>query len=217
MGGRKWTAQVIHLACDIKPIKVVACSGGPDSMAALSFLHQHKVKAAYFHHGTNHGEEAKNFVVRYCHAWKIDLIIGEIKGVKPSNSSPEQFWREERYKFLDSLGLVYTTAHNLNDLAETYIMGCIHGDVLKNMYVEKGLMRRAFLYTPKEELLKWVNDKLIPYVNDPSNFDKHYDRSIIRHDIIPHILKINPGFLKVVKNRSKKVEENRGKEVLSKH
>ena len=44
----------------------VAVSGGPDSMAILDFLsNNHNVTAAYFDHGTDFGEECKNFVKEF--------------------------------------------------------------------------------------------------------------------------------------------------------
>ena len=56
----------------------VAVSGGADSMAVLDFLkNSHEVTVAYYHHGTEHGEEALDLVRKYCTLHELPHIIGK--------------------------------------------------------------------------------------------------------------------------------------------
>ena len=109
----------------------LACSGGVDSMAALDFLRRnHQVNVLHFDHGTEHGRQARQFLERYCTEKQIPLTVGESKGtVPPGPISREEWWREQRYAFLDkffevlaivlqllfqsfTIGNILTTCHN---------------------------------------------------------------------------------------------------------
>ena len=70
--------------------------------------------------------------------------------------------------------------------------------------------------TPKTELVDWCDRKKIPYLVDPSNDSRDHMRNIIRHDMMPIILKVNPGIEKVLKKRVQKVFDVRQKLYKSK-
>ena len=82
----------------------IALSGGPDSMAIADFLlrGKKKVTAFYFNHGTLHGSEAEKFVVDWCLKRNVQLVIGHLTSERNAKKSPEEFWRDERYAFLQS-------------------------------------------------------------------------------------------------------------------
>lgn len=191
---------MLHTNTPIRDIEAIACSGGLDSMAILSFLlrGRHKVKVAYFNHGTEHGAEAETFVRKYCKDNNLDIIVGHIQSEKPKGMSPEMHWRDERYAFLDSLGLNIATAHHLNDAAETYLMSFCTGQA-KLIPTRRGMVCRPFLLTERSELARWVEAGQVPYIEDPSNTDLKYKRNLVRHTILPQILQLNPGFLNVVR------------------
>ena len=86
---------------------IVACSGGIDSMAFVHFLLQgkRKVQLAYFNHDTPHSKNAEIFVKEYAARNKLILTVGRVKGNRKKNQSLEEFWRDERYDFLSSLGI----------------------------------------------------------------------------------------------------------------
>jgi len=203
---------MIRLVGPIKGITAVAVSGGPDSMAALSFIQNANpnIAAIYFDHKTEHGKEAKTFLQSYCESNNITLVIGELAQTKPKQDSWEEFWRTQRYHFLHSLkDHLIATAHHLNDVAETYLWGCAHGTFRFIHYRQpsnnKTNIIRPFLLTPKTKLLAWCHRHSIPYIKDGSNNNLKFTRNRIRHKILPEIEQINPGFLttitKLVKNR----------------
>ena len=188
-------------------INAVACSGGVDSMAILDFLRRARrpITAVYFNHGTEHGKEAQVFVAEHCAKHNIPLLIGKVERDRAKGESLEQYWRNERYRFLESLDMNITTAHHLNDLVETWLFTSFHGKT-KFIPYRRGNVVRPFLLTPKAALEDWCKYKGIDFIQDPSNFDVHHARNRIRHRILPEVQHINPGILKRVASLYRKSE-----------
>ena len=129
----------------------IACSGGIDSMVFAHFLKQGKrrIKLAYFNHDTNHSQKAQEFVENYANENKLELIIGRVNGVKGKRSL-EEFWRDERYDFLNNLGSRFIiTCHHLDDCVETWIMSSLHGHGRLIPYKRGENIFRPFLMTNK--------------------------------------------------------------------
>lgn len=180
-------------------IDAVAVSGGIDSMVLLDFIHNcHDVTVLHFDHGTEFGAPAKKFVEDYCDTKKIPIICGKISGTQPDGKSLEEWWRDERYKFLESFDGTVATAHHLNDAAETYLFSALHGNP-KVIPYERNNVVRPLLITPKTEIESWADRHSVPFMADPSNQDINHPRNRIRKNIMPHVTAINPGFLKVVR------------------
>jgi len=188
------------------PNKVtLACSGGIDSMAVLDFLRngRKKVTVAHFNHRTEHGWEAYEFVKNYCKENDIPFIGGDLEGDKPKDKSWEEWWRDKRYDFLNSLPGPIITAHHLNDVGEWWIFTFLNGNPRLTPY-KNGKIIRPFLLTLRHDMMRWCRINDVPYVDDPQNLNFKYARCRIRHEIIPSALEINPGFLTVV---GKKIKE----------
>jgi tRNA(Ile)-lysidine synthase len=178
----------------------VAVSGGVDSMAAIDFLSQnHKVSCAHFNHGTKHADEAQDFVADFCSSRNIHLHLGFITREKYVSESLEEYWRNQRYKFLESVDGTVVTAHHLGDAVETYVFSALHGKP-KVIPSRRNNIIRPFLLTPKEEFYSWCSRKNIEWIDDPSNFDNKFMRNFIRNKLMPNVLEINPGIHNVVKN-----------------
>lgn len=177
---------------------VVAFSGGVDSVAVVDFLSKkHEVACAFFHHGTENSERALKFVGEFCADRKLPLLLDVLIQDKPKHLSYEEFWRDERYKFLSKLGTVIT-AHHLDDCVETYLWSAIHGKP-KVPNIIRGNIIRPFLTTPKSEFIDWCVRKDLNWCEDLSNEDERYTRNYIRKHLVPHALKVNPGLHKTVK------------------
>jgi tRNA(Ile)-lysidine synthase len=177
----------------------VACSGGVDSMAAVDFLRRcHSVTVAYFDHGTAQATHCKLMLHRYCSQHHLSLITAEIEHTKPKHESEEEFWRNQRYDFLHSIPGCVVTAHHLDDCVETYLFNCMHGKHHTIPHV-RGNVQRPFLTTAKSELISWCVRKSVPWVDDLSNNNLKYMRNLIRHEIVPQALKVNPGLRTVVR------------------
>lgn len=182
----------------------VAFSGGVDSVAVVDFLSKkHDVTCAFFHHGTENSNRALEFVGKFCNERNLALFLGVLNRDKPKDMSHEEFWREERYQYLATLGPVIT-AHHLDDCVETYIWSALHGKP-KVPNLVRGNVIRPFLTTPKKDFVDWCVRKDLEWCEDLSNEDERYTRNYIRKNLVPHALKVNPGLHKTVK---KIVEKN---------
>jgi tRNA(Ile)-lysidine synthase len=176
----------------------IAFSGGVDSVACTDFLsRKHDVTCAFFHHGTENSESAMHFVTDFCTQRNIPLHFGWNRQVStPAGLSAEEHWRNERYKFLKTLGPVIT-CHHLDDCVETYLWSCMHGTP-KTIPLVRDNVVRPFLTTKKEELVSWCMRHDVEWCHDKSNDDTKYIRNYVRKNIVPHALEVNPGLHKVV-------------------
>jgi tRNA(Ile)-lysidine synthase len=202
---------MIHLLGKIPDDITIACSGGSDSMAALHFLNNGKrrVRVAYFDHGTEHGMEAETFVERHCANNGIPYICGRVTSMCEPRQSQEEFWRNSRYEFFTELVGPIVMGHHLDDVAEWWMFSSLRG-YSKLIPYRNGDVIRPFLATTKQELLEWVQRNNIPFIDDPSNRNTKYMRNHIRHNIMPHAFKVNPGLHSVLKK--KLIEDFRHKE-----
>jgi tRNA(Ile)-lysidine synthase len=180
----------------------IAFSGGIDSVVISDFLLNGKrdVTLAFFHHGTINSERAEEFVRKFAEERHVPLRIGRINSKKSKDVSPEEFWRNERYTFLDSLGGPVVTGHHLGDAIETWIFTSLHGES-KLIPYSRGNVIRPFLVTPKEEIRSWASRRNLTWIEDESNSDPKYMRNLIRMAIVPEALKVNPGIGKVLKKK----------------
>ena len=192
------------------PRKVMlAVSGGVDSMATLDFLRRnHEVEVFYFNHGTEYGERAEDLVRRYIMKYNLPFQIrGIAKGTKPKNKSWEEWWREERYKWIDMFSqhhLPVITCHHLDDCVETWVWSSMHGTGKIIPYHRNNVIR-PFRLTRKRDFELWAAMHNVPYLEDDSNADTCYTRNYIRHEMMPHVLRVNPGIHKTI---AKKVKDD---------
>lgn len=178
----------------------IAVSGGLDSMAALDFLRRnHMVSVLYFNHNTEYSNSTESLVKNFCLNNKINFISEKLKDNKPKNKSLEEFWRDQRYGFFNNFkDKKIITAHHLDDVVEWWIFSSING-LPKLIKYSRDNIIRPFLLTEKFELAAWCKNKQVPWAEDLSNCDIKFARNRIRHNIIPEILKINPGIKKNLK------------------
>ena len=179
----------------------VAVSGGVDSMAALDFLRRnHEVTVAYFDHGTDFSRRAFDFLVEYTAQQNLPMMHSKILRDKHRDESWEEYWRNQRYQFLHKLRGTTVTAHHLDDCVETWVMSSMHGTG-KWVPYRKDNVVRPFRLNKKRELELWANLKGVPYLEDDSNTDTCYTRNYVRHEMMPHVLRVNPGIHKTIKKK----------------
>ena len=192
----------------------VACSGGLDSMAALDFLsNNHDVTVVFFDHGTATSREALNHVSVQVKKYDCGFMYGtigfdEMQGsnyrAKRDDESQEEYWRNERYKFFHSINGTVVTGHHLDDCVETWVWSSMHGTGKIIPYANKNVVR-PFRMTRKKDLELWANLKGVAHKEDDTNTDTCYTRNYIRHEMMPHVLRVNPGIHKVI---AKKVKDD---------
>ena len=126
--------------------------------------------------------------------------------VRPSGSGLEAAARDARYKALrqhkEAIGATaILLAHNLNDQAETVLLGLTRGSGLRSisgMRVIDGDLVRPFLAIPKAELEQACRDAGIEFWQDPHNQDPSFTRVRIRQ-LLPTLEKeLGPGIVQAL-------------------
>ena len=186
----------------------VATSGGRDSMALLHFLHENRealncqVLAINIDHCIReHSAADSAFVMDYCKENNIKAYTFKVDAVKLSRDeklSIEAAARDARYNTFEALikkGLVdkIALAHHMYDQAETILLNLLRGcglsgakgmePIRDNKYI------RPMLTVPREEIMGYIDEYAIPYVDDETNEDVNYSRNYIRNVIMPTIRK----------------------------
>lgn len=181
----------------------IACSGGIDSMVFTHFLLQgrKKVNLAYFNHDTQHSHKAQKFVENYANDNNLNLFIGRVKGTKGKRSL-EEFWRDERYDFLQRIGSDYTiTCHHLDDCVETWLMSAFHGQCKLIPFQRNENIFRPFLMTSKKAIKEYAERKGVEWCEDPSNQKTNFMRNHVRHKVMPQVLMVNPGIRNTIRKK----------------
>mgnify|MGYP000252872996 CR=1 FL=1 len=190
---------------------VIALSGGADSVCLLSLLADMreefglKLRSLHVHHGLR-GEEADrdaDFSQKISEAFHVPchMIKADVKQYASENGlSEEEAGRLIRYQALEESGrnweketkrpVKIAVAHHSRDQAETILLNLFRGSGLGGLkgipYVRENIIR-PLLDAEKEEILAYLEEKEISWVNDSSNDTDHYARNRIRSHILPAV------------------------------
>jgi len=126
--------------------------------------------------------------------------------------------RDCRYKFFEEIMRKhgYKTlilAHQLNDRFEWFLMQLAKGAGLKELIAmpeweerEWYKIYRPFFNTPREEIIKFLDEKKVKFFIDKSNYDLKYKRNFIRHNFSDKFIKL---FSNGVKKSFEYLEEDK--------
>jgi len=198
-----------HTSC------VVACSGGADSTALLLLTallcrkNGGSLTAVHLDHGlrAESGADAR-FVAGLCEEWHI-LLVSESQDVaalaRESRLGLEEAGRNARYALLEHVreqngARFILVAHQLNDLAEDQLLRLMRGagwPALGGMTAHDPSrhLLRPLLLTPRAELECFLKVCGTLWQVDQSNMEPGTTRNRVRLDILPAMLRENPGYL----------------------
>lgn len=181
----------------------VAVSGGIDSMVALHFLSRARTPTiVHCDHGTAYGAIARKFVESYAQQRHIALNVHEIDTTAKPTNGLENHWRKFRMSVFNSYDAPVITAHHLNDVMESYLMGMANGfPRMIAPYSDEGNMARPFLLWTRKDIEAYAQKHKVPYLEDPSNADTKFTRNYVRHVMMENVLRVNPGFEKVIRKK----------------
>ena len=181
---------------------ICAVSGGADSMALLwaMYLLRDKLgitlECAHFNHQLRDAESERDaaFVRQFCEDFQIPFHYGTEK-VKAGNKGLEAAARDARYSFLKGLPGKIATAHTADDNAETVLMHLIRGTGLKGLggiTPANGNVIRPMLGVTREEVLAFLAEYSVSYVEDSTNGEDAFLRNRLRHHVMPLLKGENP-------------------------
>ena len=201
------THELLHLGAKV----MVAVSGGADSMALLSVLHQLQstyrltLTVAHVNHQLR-GEEAVRdalFVERYTDKLglpfhKVDVDVKALK--RRTGLSPQHAARQLRHDALQSLShsLAAThiaLGHTADDQAETLLMRLLRGGGpagLAGMPAKRIPFIRPLLGVHRDFILEYLRTTGVPWVEDSSNANRSYLRNRVRLDLMPALRGYHP-------------------------
>lgn len=171
---------------------VVACSGGPDSMALLDQLNKQGEDIVVAHVNYKHRDTAdrdENIVKEYCR--KYDIPVRVCYPVHEKGNF--QAWaRDVRYAFFEEVADAFDAkilyvAHQMDDVIETYLFQKNRNMIcdwygLKEKSIRQGYqIIRPLLNFTKSELQQYCNENGVSFGIDESNLTNHYTRNVIRH------------------------------------
>ncbi|MGN6601031.1 MAG: tRNA lysidine(34) synthetase TilS [Ginsengibacter sp.] len=87
------------------------------------------------------------------------------------------------------------TAHHANDNIETLLMNFFKGTGIKGLQgilPKKKKVVRPLLFAKKEEILSFLKENNLEFVEDSSNLSDKYTRNLFRNQLIPSIQKVFP-------------------------
>ena len=164
----------------------VAYSGGPDSTALLHLLakmsidHKLEVKAIHVNHNLSKESKAwEDHCKKICSILNIDLTIESVQIISDGGGI-ESASRKARYKIFENLlesGDQILLAHHSDDVAETIFMRLLRGTGVDGLEgpkftreIGKGRLIRPLLKITKKEILNYLVENNIQYIEDDSNF-----------------------------------------------
>ena len=204
----------------VQPGDMVICavSGGADSVALLfsMYLLREKLKitlgAAHFNHRLR-GEESDRdeaFVRELCDRYDIPLMVGS-GNVVAGEKGLEAAAREARYAFLETLSGKIATAHTADDNAETVLMHLVRGTGLKGLggiSPVRGNVIRPMLQVTREQVIAFLEEYHLSFVEDSSNQTDAFLRNRLRHHVMPLLRQENPRLAENVSSMAMRLRED---------
>ena len=201
---------------------LVACSGGPDSVALAHLLatvaprRSLTISLAYIHHATRHSAWQDEAVVLRIGA-SLHLEV-DVRAIEPP-ALDEASLRDARYGALHDLAqqigaTAVATAHHAQDQTETVLLALFRGTGptgLLGMPARRTLdagvdLVRPLLRADPGSLLSYCHAQGLPYAVDPTNDDSDLRRNAIRaalYELRPYF----PGMDEAVARAVMLVEE----------
>ena len=215
-------------------VVLVGVSGGADSVAMLLALSRLRPESAagqlvvgHLNHqlrGTE-SDADEDFVRALAERLRLQSVVHSgfvAETAAQTGRGLEETAREVRHAFLaataERLGARYiTTAHTLDDQAETLLMRLLRGTGLAGLTgipqaraVAGGSIGlvRPMLNVRRSEVVEYLAALGQPFREDSSNTDRAYTRNRVRHDLLPQLARdYNPRIVETLANLATQAEE----------
>ncbi len=194
---------------------IVAVSGGPDSICLMDILADLSAEMdislviAHYEHGLRPEEDTFETDLAEKHAGSLNLPFETQKASGLSHISPslEEKARELRYDFLERTRVKFNAhkiamGHNLNDQAETVLMRLLRGSGMTGLSgippVRDNIIIRPLIEIRREDIIDYLKYRDLEYATDSSNSDIRFLRNKIRLELLPELLKYQPGLVEIL-------------------
>lgn len=207
---------------------LIAISGGLDSIVLTHLLYQLNYTFSLAHcnfklRGLD-SDKDENFVKNEAQKMNIPFFVTAFDTEKFSQEngiSIQMAARDLRYNWFKELIQEHRfdyllTAHHADDNLETFLINFTRGTGLDGLTgipaINNNIIRPLLLFSRKEIEL-YAKENQLKWREDKSNLNTKYLRNKIRHDLVPILKELNPGFLK---SFSKTIQNLQGgKQIIS--
>jgi tRNA(Ile)-lysidine synthase len=186
---------------------LVACSGGPDSTVLLHVLHRLRnelgitLRAASIDHGLRpeSGIEIRQ-VAKLAQSLGVPFTAGAVKLEAPEASLQARA-RELRYAALRDIAAsqsatAIAVGHTRDDQAETVLARLLRGAGIHGL---RGIeprrqdsVIRPLIDCSRAEVRGYAEGRGLPFVDDPSNHQRSFERVRLRHELLPILRSEDP-------------------------
>ena len=198
---------------------MLAVSGGRDSMALLHAMAETRAGdialIATFDHGTGApARDACTLVMREAAARGLDATR---EVMSPTEGRGEERWRAARWRFLARCAHAHdaavVTAHTRDDQLETVVMRLLRNAGPRGLAgmaastpahaashdaatggLDRPAIVRPWLHVSRAAVEAYVRAHRVPFVDDPSNASMLIQRNRVRHELLPALEAVRPGF-----------------------
>ncbi|MBT8222536.1 MAG: tRNA lysidine(34) synthetase TilS [Eudoraea sp.] len=189
---------------------LLACSGGADSVVLAHLCKQIGLEFAIAHaHFGLRGEESDQdevFVNNLSKKYNLKYFVKHFKTEEYATESKVSIQvaaRELRYAWFEEIrqaeNLSYcVTAHHADDNLETFLINLSRGTGIRGLIgipEKTAVLIRPMLNFTRKEILEYAGEYQLIWREDSSNLEKKYLRNKIRHDVIPDLKSLHPGFM----------------------
>lgn len=188
---------------------LLAVSGGVDSVAMVQLF-----RDAGFHFGIAHfnfklrgddSEGDETFVKSLAGLSGVPFYVKHFDAKQYATEkkiSIQMAARDLRYAWFDELlsdnGYAYvSTAHHLDDQAETFFINILRGAGISGMHgilPKQGKIIRPLMFTTRERIMEYTLKHGLAWRDDRSNKSRKYLRNKLRHDVLSELNKISSKF-----------------------
>jgi tRNA(Ile)-lysidine synthase len=197
---------------------LVGASGGPDSTVLLHLLARvaqergsgvREVVAGHVHHGLSpHADAWEAHVAGQAAALGVRFLVRRVQ-VERAGRGLEAAAREARYRALAELAAeagaqVVCCAHHRDDRVETFLIQWLRGAGPEGLAAfpparafgppPGRLLLRPLLDVPRADIAAYADRHALATVHDASNDDRSLLRNALRHDVLPRLDALRPGF-----------------------
>ncbi|MFZ6656095.1 tRNA lysidine(34) synthetase TilS [Undibacterium sp. TJN19] len=220
-GFSKQLDAIIEQFCDgnVQNGVAVAYSGGLDSTVLLDLTVKYcrqiniPLYAFHIHHGLSPNADAwLAHCQASCYAYGVGFFPARITVTTDSGEGIEASARKGRYQALGQLAKdrqikLILAAHHQDDQAETLLLQLLRGSGVAGMSGmdichlapdlfghDEVMLARPLLAEKRTTLEAFTAKYQLSCIEDESNFDHRYVRNAIRHQVMPILEKLSPGY-----------------------
>lgn len=209
-----------HSLVDKNEQILVACSGGPDSVALVCALEFQKdlLKISLYIAHINHNLRANSqndaiFVENLAKKLSLPFLCRSVLVQNIGNL--EDNARKARHKGLNEMAMEagcksIALGHTSSDKAETVLHNIARGAGTKgfsSLRPRNGSIIRPILFASRKDVLDYLGEAGQDYVTDETNLDTIFSRNRIRHNVIPELEQIFPQASRNIARLSGIIEE----------